>query len=83
MAAPGAAVHAVSGAGAGLDALAPYLASGQTVALVGSSGVGKSTLTNALLGADVLAVGNVPYLTAAAATRPRAGNSCACRAGRS
>ena len=30
--------------------LAPYLAAGQTVALAGSSGVGKSTLTNALLG---------------------------------
>ncbi len=30
--------------------LAAYLAAGQTVALAGSSGVGKSTLTNALLG---------------------------------
>jgi ribosome biogenesis GTPase len=30
--------------------LAPYLAAGQTVALAGSSGVGKSTLANALLG---------------------------------
>ena len=28
----------------------PWLGSGQTVALLGSSGVGKSTLTNALLG---------------------------------
>jgi ribosome biogenesis GTPase len=34
---------------ASADALAPWLASGQTVALVGSSGVGKSTLVNALL----------------------------------
>ena len=32
------------------DALMPWLGSGQTVALLGSSGVGKSTLTNALLG---------------------------------
>lgn len=36
-------------AGSGLPGLAPYLAPGTTVALVGSSGVGKSTLINALL----------------------------------
>jgi ribosome biogenesis GTPase len=36
--------------GQGLDALEPYLAPGRTVALLGSSGVGKSTITNALLG---------------------------------
>jgi len=48
----GAPVHAVSAlAGDGLDALASYLAPGQTVALLGSSGVGKSTLVNALVGA--------------------------------
>ncbi len=35
--------------GAGLSALDPFLAPGTTVALVGSSGVGKSTLINALL----------------------------------
>lgn len=47
----GAAVHAVSAhAGAGLEALAPYLQFGHTVALLGSSGVGKSTLVNRLLG---------------------------------
>ena len=34
----------------GLDALIPYLGIGQTVALIGSSGVGKSTLTNQLSG---------------------------------
>ena len=38
----------------GLDALAPWLRPAQTVALVGSSGVGKSTLVNCLLGRDVL-----------------------------
>ena len=41
----------------GLDALRPYLRAGQTVALVGSSGVGKSTLVNRLLGADAMKVG--------------------------
>lgn len=33
----------------GVDALKPYLRSGKTVALLGSSGVGKSTITNQLL----------------------------------
>jgi ribosome biogenesis GTPase len=33
--------------------LAPYLQSGQTAVLLGSSGTGKSTLTNTLLGSDV------------------------------
>jgi ribosome biogenesis GTPase len=40
--------------GAGLEALAAYLAPGQTVALIGSSGVGKSTLVNRLLGHERL-----------------------------
>jgi ribosome biogenesis GTPase / thiamine phosphate phosphatase len=34
----------------GLDSLTPLLEPGKTVALIGSSGVGKSTLVNALLG---------------------------------
>jgi ribosome biogenesis GTPase len=38
--------------GQGLDALAHWLAFGQTVALLGSSGVGKSTLVNRLLGRE-------------------------------
>lgn len=36
----------------GLEQLTPYLQPGKTIALLGSSGVGKSTLTNRLLGSD-------------------------------
>ena len=38
----------------GLDTLAPYLRSGRTVAFLGSSGVGKSTIINALVGEAIL-----------------------------
>jgi ribosome biogenesis GTPase len=49
--APDAAIRAISAiTGDGLTALAPWLGEGQTVALLGSSGVGKSTLVNRLLG---------------------------------
>ncbi|MFI5291981.1 MAG: ribosome small subunit-dependent GTPase A, partial [Candidatus Limnocylindrales bacterium] len=49
----GAPVHATSATeGTGLDGLGPYLEAGRTVALLGSSGVGKSTLVNALLGEE-------------------------------
>jgi len=48
--------HVVSNVtGEGLDELAPYLAPAQTVALLGSSGVGKSTLVNRLLGHEAQA----------------------------
>jgi ribosome biogenesis GTPase / thiamine phosphate phosphatase len=46
-------------AGVGLDALAPYLKPGHTVAFLGSSGVGKSTLTNQLRGTATQAVQEV------------------------
>ncbi len=41
--------------GAGLDALRSHLGPGVTAALLGSSGVGKSTLVNTLLGEELLA----------------------------
>jgi ribosome biogenesis GTPase len=41
--------------GEGMDALAPFLGAGQTVVLLGSSGVGKSTLVNRLTGSDAQA----------------------------
>ena len=40
--------------------LKPWCARGQTVALVGSSGVGKSTLINTLTGADRIATQEHP-----------------------
>jgi len=48
--------HVVSNVtGEGIDGLAPYLAPAKTVALLGSSGVGKSTLANRLLGEELQA----------------------------
>jgi len=53
LAAPGADVVAVSAVtGAGVDELAHRLLPGRTAVLLGSSGVGKSTLVNRLLGAE-------------------------------
>ncbi len=40
--------------GDGLSALDPYLSPSKTVALIGSSGVGKSTIVNRLLGHELL-----------------------------
>lgn len=52
-AAPGVPVHVVSGRrGDGMEALGAYFARGRTVALLGSSGVGKSTIVNRLLGEE-------------------------------
>jgi ribosome biogenesis GTPase len=53
-------IHAVSALTAGgLDTLAAYWRAGVTVGFVGSSGVGKSTLLNRLLGRDVQATAGV------------------------
>jgi ribosome biogenesis GTPase len=58
--APGVPVHLVSAkAGDGLAELDPYLVTGRTVALLGSSGVGKSTLANRLAGSELLATAAV------------------------
>lgn len=54
--APGVDVHAVSAVdGTGIEELDPYLRPASTVALLGSSGVGKSTLSNRLRGHEVMA----------------------------
>jgi ribosome biogenesis GTPase / thiamine phosphate phosphatase len=58
--APGVPVHVVSNlTGSGFDAIDPYFIEGRTVALLGSSGVGKSTLINRLLGEERQSVADV------------------------
>ncbi|WP_270168144.1 ribosome small subunit-dependent GTPase A [Paenibacillus sp. SYP-B4298] len=53
----GAKVHAISAkTGEGLDRLSTYLIRGHTIVFLGSSGVGKSSLVNALAGEDMMAV---------------------------
>jgi len=64
--AQGAPVHAISakpkrtvGMPAGVDIVEHYLGPGRTGALLGSSGVGKSTLINALVGSELLETNEV------------------------
>lgn len=58
--APGVPVHVVSGVRRdGLEQLRHYGAGFRTVALLGASGVGKSTIVNALVGGDVQSTGEV------------------------
>jgi ribosome biogenesis GTPase len=57
--APGTDVVVVSAATGDVGALAPYATAGTTLALLGASGSGKSTVVNALAGAAVMATGEV------------------------
>ncbi len=45
--------------GEGMDELEPHLQPGRTIALLGSSGVGKSTLVNRLAGRELLATNEI------------------------
>lgn len=58
--AAGVSVYAVSSkTGAGLDGLASYMTPGKTIVFLGSSGVGKSSLVNALAGEEIMAVNGI------------------------
>ncbi len=64
--------------GRSIEELAPYFAAGRTVAALGSSGVGKSSLVNRLAGKELMArAPSAP--TAAGATRPRTASCFASR----
>ena len=53
-------VHAVSSkTGTGLNTLSAYMSPGKTVVFLGSSGVGKSSLVNALADEDIMAVNGI------------------------
>lgn len=58
--AAGVSVYAVSSkTGAGISALADYMAPEKTIVFLGSSGVGKSSFVNALAGEDIMAVSGI------------------------
>lgn len=58
--ATGVAVHAVSSRSVpGMEVLSAYMERGKTIALLGSSGVGKSSLVNAFAGEEIMAVNGI------------------------
>lgn len=58
--AAGASVHVVSAkTGTGLDTLADYMTPGKTIVFLGSSGIGKSSLVNALAKKEIMAVNGI------------------------
>ncbi len=58
--AAGIGIYAVSSVSSqGLDALSDYLKPGKTIVFLGSSGVGKSSLVNALAGKDIMSVNEI------------------------
>jgi ribosome biogenesis GTPase len=53
-------IHVISSAeNTGIEELSPYVTVGQTVALLGSSGVGKSTLINRIYGGEIQHTGDI------------------------
>lgn len=58
-AAPGVEILAISSLSGDYEAVLPYIVPGKTVAFLGSSGVGKSTLINKLTGSDSMATGAI------------------------
>ena len=54
-------VRASAATGAGVEELRTYIAAGKTVGFIGSSGVGKSSLMNRLLGREVQAIGGLRH----------------------
>lgn len=58
--APGVAIHCVSSfTGEGFDELEKYLTTGNTIVLLGSSGVGKSSFVNVVLGTEQMQTGEI------------------------